>query len=443
MAKLYEAAAEQGHAGAAYQLGLMYYAGLLSKDYAEAARWLQAAAEQDAEGDIDWPSWPIGRRLMSTRSSALIFLCNTIGVDAVLRLQAEKGNPYAQLELADVYSFDLDDGVAAYAWYTVAYELWVAMDRDERDRRTERGVFRSSVHLETAASAYIASNLVISGMTTEQVAEGQSMVRELQARLPPPGIRWGGMPIECSDAGGNGRNDIDDSEEDFQMLWNEFDPTQRGVTTSEVVAHLNLIATGAIDWGVRYDGPYGQPSSYILTPADSSSLSGETPGGMLAYVRNVRYHLLRQYMSSDELVRLKMIPSAGDRHLLEPEDGKFMPPPGAYRQLPIPGRMAEGWHIIKDIAPEALYEYEQMSDPQDRARFAVSKLQMLRDVPRSSLQRVLDQRTEVNESIVFYYMITGVIHAYEADTRTGAFAVQLTSGGPWYPAVPPAHGFRS
>ena len=64
-AKLYEAAAEQGNAGAAYQLGLMYYAGLLSKDYAQAERWLLAAAELDAEGNIDWPSWPIGRRLMS------------------------------------------------------------------------------------------------------------------------------------------------------------------------------------------------------------------------------------------------------------------------------------------------------------------------------------------------------------------------------------------
>ena len=442
-AKLYEAAAEQGNAGAAYQLGIMYYAGLLSKDYAQAERWLLAAAELDAEGNIDWPSWPIGRRLMSARSSALILLCKIIGADAVLRLQAEKGNPYAQLELGDVYSSDLDDGVAAYAWYTVAYEQWVVMDHDERDRRTKKTVFRSSVHLETTATAYIASNLMISGMTTEQAAEGQSMAHELQARLPPPGIRWGGMPIQCSEAGGIGRNDLDDSEEDFQMLWNELDPTQRGVTTSELVAHLDLIATVAIDWGVRYDGPYGQPRSYTLTPADSSSLSGETPGGMNAYIRNVGYHLLSQYMSSDELMSLNLIPSARDRHLLEPTDGDFMPPPGAYRQLPIPGRMAEGWHIIKDIAPEALYEYEQMSGPQDRARFAVSKLQMLTDVPRGSLQRVLDQRTEVNETTMFYYMITGVIHAYRVDTRTGAFAVQLTSGGPWYPAVPPAHGFRS
>ena len=163
----------------------------------------------------------------------------------------------------------------------------------------------------------------------------------------------------------------------------------------------------------------------------------------MAYMRHVTYQLFRQYLTDDEIQQIMVIPGADERHLLEPRDGKFMPPRGAYERLPFPIG-GEGWHIINEVAPELMDEYEQIRDSQDRARFAVAKLQMLTAGPGAAFQNLQDvvaRRTEINEAIMVYYTITGMIHAYEVDTRNGAFAVQIVLNGPWYPAVvPSAHG---
>ena len=161
----------------------------------------------------------------------------------------------------------------------------------------------------------------------------------------------------------------------------------------------------------------------------------------MAYIRNVTYQLFRQYLSDDEILQIMAIPGADERHLLEPIDGMFMPPRGAYVPLPLGTTLAAGRHIIEQVAPESMDEYVQIRDSQDRARFAVAKLPMLTAGPGDafqSMQDVVARRTEINEAIMVYYTITGMIDAYEVDTRNGAFAVRLVPNGSWYRAVVPS-----
>jgi TPR repeat protein len=108
--------AEQGSAGAQYNLGIMYVAGQgVSKDVAEAVRWYQLAAEQgaaDAQFNVG-----IAYR------SGLGVLQDAAEAGRWFRFSAEQGMPVAQFVLGDMYEYG--EGVPqsnaeAERWYRAA-----------------------------------------------------------------------------------------------------------------------------------------------------------------------------------------------------------------------------------------------------------------------------------------------------------------------------------
>jgi TPR repeat protein len=110
--------AEQGLAGAQYNLGIMYVAGQgVSRDVAEAVRWYQLAAEQgaaDAQFNVG-----IAYR------SGLGVLQDAAEAERWFRLSAEQGMPVAQVILGDMYEYG--EGVPqsnaeAEKWYRAAAE---------------------------------------------------------------------------------------------------------------------------------------------------------------------------------------------------------------------------------------------------------------------------------------------------------------------------------
>ena len=123
-ARLYRAAADQGHAGAQVNLGRLYRDGRgVARDDAAAAGWYQRAAD--------------------------------------------RGQPIAQFNLAQMYASGSgvrQDDVAAYMWYSIAANL---LAQDRRDAAAD-----------AHARAVEARAALARGMSTEEVAEAERLAQE-------------------------------------------------------------------------------------------------------------------------------------------------------------------------------------------------------------------------------------------------------------------------
>ena len=108
--------AEQGYAGARYNLGLIYANGYgVPQDYAEAVRWYRLAAEQGhARAQNDLGSMYVnGEGVLQDYAEAEYWS----------RLAAEQGHAQAQLNLGVMYDFGQgvpQDYVSAHMWYNIA-----------------------------------------------------------------------------------------------------------------------------------------------------------------------------------------------------------------------------------------------------------------------------------------------------------------------------------
>jgi TPR repeat protein len=140
--------AEQGHASAQRNLGIMYFEGNgVIQDYAEALDWTRLAAEQG---------------YASAQHNLGIMYANGDGViqdyaEALdwARLAAEQGNANAQYSLGIMY-FEgngvIQDAVIAHMWINISGANGYTRSSDARDMVEER-------------------------MTREQIAEAQSLAR--------------------------------------------------------------------------------------------------------------------------------------------------------------------------------------------------------------------------------------------------------------------------
>jgi TPR repeat protein len=110
--------AEQGSAGAQYNLGVMYVAGQgVSKDIAEAVQWYQLAAEQGAAN----AKFNVG----IAYRSGLGVIQDAAEAERWFRLSAEQGIPLAQFVLGDMYEYGEgvpQDNAEAEKWYRAAAE---------------------------------------------------------------------------------------------------------------------------------------------------------------------------------------------------------------------------------------------------------------------------------------------------------------------------------
>jgi TPR repeat protein len=153
--KWYRKAADQGLAKAQYNLGVLYDIGQgVSKDEAEAAKWYRKAAEQgSADAQYTLASmYGLGRGVPADPKETLKWY----------QRAAEQGDALASYNLAERYERGKDvpaDFVEAYKWHSLAAE------RGLRDAATAKG------HLERQ-------------MTSEQLAEARTRIREFKARFP-------------------------------------------------------------------------------------------------------------------------------------------------------------------------------------------------------------------------------------------------------------------
>ena len=148
----YRKAAEQGHAGAQYLIGLAYYngAGGVTKDDVEAVKWYRKAAEQ-------------GNVLAQTQLAGCYINGRGVTKDDVeavkwFRKAAEQGEVAAQIQLAGCYFNGrgvTKDEAVSYKWYLLA----------------------------SAKGSEIAKSFVTNIeelLTPDQRAEGQRMAREFR-----------------------------------------------------------------------------------------------------------------------------------------------------------------------------------------------------------------------------------------------------------------------
>ena len=156
----YRQAAEQGHAGAQFNLGTMYdYGEGVPQDYAEAARWYRQAAEQ---GDAD------------AQLNLGIMYDNGQGVpqddvEAVrwYRQAAEQGDAKAQFNLGLMYEYGegvLQNFGYAHKWFNLAASLASSQDRELREKAVK------------------ARDRVASQLTAGDLAIAQRLAREWQPR---------------------------------------------------------------------------------------------------------------------------------------------------------------------------------------------------------------------------------------------------------------------
>ena len=142
-------AAEQGHAGAQYNLGLMYGTGRgVPQDDAEAVRWYRLAAEQgNATAQLNLGvMYGNGESVPQDDAEAVRWY----------RLAAEQGDAIAQYNLGVVYSNGEgvpQDYVSAHMWFNLA----AATGHDDARKAREN---------------------VAARMTREQIAEAQARARE-------------------------------------------------------------------------------------------------------------------------------------------------------------------------------------------------------------------------------------------------------------------------
>ena len=128
-ARKFREAAEQGHANAQYNLGIMYDGGQgVPQSYAESIKWYRLAAEQG---------------FASAQFNMGVMYDNGLGVpqnyaEAVkwYRLAAEQGRSDAQLNLGYMYSEGQgvpQNGVIGYVWASLAAAQGNEMARENRD----------------------------------------------------------------------------------------------------------------------------------------------------------------------------------------------------------------------------------------------------------------------------------------------------------------------
>ena len=141
--------AEQGHAGAQYNLGLLYANGQgVTKDDAKARQWYEKAAVQGhAEAQVN-----LGILLMYARGGQQDYKVAVY----YLRLSANQGNDLAQRRLGQMY--ERGDGVPqdyvkAYMWYSLGAAHGMEAGARLRDALAKR-------------------------MDPDQIAEAQKLARE-------------------------------------------------------------------------------------------------------------------------------------------------------------------------------------------------------------------------------------------------------------------------
>ena len=159
-AKCYRKAAEQGHAMAQCQLGLMYVIGEgVPQDFAEAARWCRAAAEAGiAEAQCQLGDMHIKGHGVSQDDAEAAKWC---------RKAAEQGNAMAQMLLGAMYHNGQGvprDYVQAQMWLTLAVAGFPPSMAANR---------------ETAGSLL---TIVGAKMTELQIAQAQRLAREWKPR---------------------------------------------------------------------------------------------------------------------------------------------------------------------------------------------------------------------------------------------------------------------
>jgi TPR repeat protein len=165
-AKWYRLAAEQGHADAQYNLGLMYANGKgVPEDANEAVKWFRLAAEQghdDAQYNLR-VMYAEGRGVPECDKEALTETGNPPrDVDIKLyRKAADQGDAEAQYNLGRRYENGdgvLQDYVQSYAWFNLA-----SANGD--------------------AEAKQARNNLAKKMTPEQIARAQELSTELHKKI--------------------------------------------------------------------------------------------------------------------------------------------------------------------------------------------------------------------------------------------------------------------
>ncbi len=150
--------AERGNASAQSTLGAMYQFGQgIPQDYQQAVAWYRKAAEQghsEAQHNLG-VMYAIGLGISQNHRQAVVWY----------RKAAEQGNAYAQLSLGITYANGKDvpqDDVKAYAWLNLAAARGIKSAKNVRDRIRQK-------------------------MTFAQVARGQALSSELEARITSPG----------------------------------------------------------------------------------------------------------------------------------------------------------------------------------------------------------------------------------------------------------------
>lgn len=145
----WQALAEQGHADAQYNLGLLYAKGQgVQKDDVQARQWYEKAAVQGhAEAQVNLGIlYDYGRGVPQDFKVAMYWL----------RLSAKQGNDLAQRKLGFMYERGdgvQQDYVQAYMWYNLGTANGASPGDLRRDALAKR-------------------------MTPEQIAEAQQLVRE-------------------------------------------------------------------------------------------------------------------------------------------------------------------------------------------------------------------------------------------------------------------------
>ena len=121
--------ADQGLAGAQYNLGVMYANGEgVVEDDAEAVRWYRLAADQglaDAQHNLGW-MYGNGRGVVEDDAEAVRWL----------RLAADQGLADAQYNLGVMYANGegvLQDNVTAHMWFNIAGANGAEFGRDNRE----------------------------------------------------------------------------------------------------------------------------------------------------------------------------------------------------------------------------------------------------------------------------------------------------------------------
>jgi TPR repeat protein len=163
-AKWYRKAAEQGHAKAQSQLGLMYSIGKgVPQDFAEAARWCRAAAEADiAEAQCRLGDMHIKGQGVSQDYTEAAKWC---------RSAAQKGDAMAQMRLGALYYNGQGvprDYVQAQMWLNLAAAGFPSSKAESQSRATSL------------------CEIVAAKMTDTQIAQAQHLAREWKPEKTRP-----------------------------------------------------------------------------------------------------------------------------------------------------------------------------------------------------------------------------------------------------------------